>query len=251
MKKSNDGKKHQSFLSNKSLIDTFNNAISGLIMAVRSERNMKIHLTAAILVCLSTIFLDFSKIELAILTVCIVMVFVAEFINTAIEEIVDLQTQGRYSKVAKTVKDIAAGAVFITAVASVLVAYLIMYDKIKGIFLGKPLAIKRVFASTSHLIFIAISLILILVVLLKSIFFKKHTTHLQGGTVSGHSALSFCLATIAAILAKNFEVTILSYILALLVAESRTEAKIHTFREVVIGAVLGIFIALLLFYNYL
>lgn len=251
MKKLNDEKKTRSFLRNKSLIDTFNNAISGLISAVRSERNMKIHLTVASLVCLSTLFLGFSKIELAILAVCIVMVFVAEFFNTAIEEIVDLQTQGRYSKHAKKIKDIAAGAVFMTAIGSVLIGYLIMYDKIKGIFLGQPLAIKRVFASTSHLTFIAVSLVLIFVVLLKSIFFKKHTTHLQGGTVSGHSALAFCLATIAAILARNFEVSLLSFFLAILVGESRIESRIHTFREVILGAALGIFVALALFYNYI
>lgn len=251
MREIKDDKKKHSFLSNKSFIDTFNNAINGLIGAVRSERNMKVHLTAALLVGISTLFLDFSKIELAILTICIVMVFVAEFFNTAIEEVVDLQTQGRYSKVAKTVKDIAAGAVFVTAISSILVGYLIMYDKVKAIFLGKPIAIKRVFASSSHLIFLSVSLVLVLVILLKALFFKKQTTHLQGGTVSGHTALAFCLATIAAILAKNFEISVVLFLLAVLVGESRIESKIHTFREVIFGAILGTLVSLLLFYGYL
>ena len=145
MKDGREEKKKPSFLTNKSLIDTFNNAINGLVAAVRSERNMKIHLVAAILVGIAALILDVSKIELAILTICIVMVFVAEFFNTAIEELVDLQTQGRYSKVAKSVKDITAGAVFVSAVSSVLVGYLIMYDKIKDMFLGKPLSINKIF----------------------------------------------------------------------------------------------------------
>lgn len=251
MKHVKDDKKKHSFLSNKSFIDTFNNAINGLIQAVRTERNMKIHLTAAILVALSALFFGFSKMELAILTICIVMVFVAEFFNTAIEEIVDLQTSGRYSKVAKTVKDISAGAVFVTAISSVLIGYLIMYDKIKAIFLGEPIAIKRVFQSPSHLIFIAVSIVLVAVILLKAIFYKKLTTHLQGGTVSGHTALAFCLATIAAILAKNFEVSVILFLLAILVGESRIESKIHTVREVIFGALLGTIISLILFYKYL
>lgn len=251
MKKNKDDKTRHSLLSNKSFIDTFNNAINGLIGAVRSERNMKVHICAAIMVGISSLFLSFSKIELAILTICIVMVFVAEFFNTAIEEIIDLQTQGRYSKVAKTVKDIAAGAVFVTSISSILIGYLIMYDKIKALFLGKPIAIKRVFASPSHLIFLSVCLVLVFVILLKALFFKKQTTHLQGGTVSGHTALAFCLATIAAILAKNFEISVVLFLLAILVGESRVESKIHTFREVVFGAILGTIVSLILFYFYL
>lgn len=250
MKDGREEKKKPSFLTNKSLIDTFNNAINGLVAAVRSERNMKIHLVAAILVGIAALILDVSKIELAILTICIVMVFVAEFFNTAIEELVDLQTQGRYSKVAKSVKDITAGAVFVSAVSSVLVGYLIMYDKIKDMFLGKPLSINKIFKSSSHLTFIAIGLVMILVLLIKGIFYKKRTTHLQGGTVSGHAAMAFALATIGSILAKNFEVSIISFFLAALVGESRIEARIHTLREVIFGAILGVAVSLLLFMRY-
>lgn len=250
MKFNKDEKKRPSFLSNKSFIDNFNNAINGLIGAVRSEKNIKVHLAAAIIVAILTLILDFTKVELAILSICVVMVFVTEFINTAIEEIVDLQTQGRYSKVAKVVKDIAAGAVFVTAINAVLVGYLLIYDKIRDIFLGKPLNLGKIYKSPSHLIFISLVLVLISVLILKALFFKKKTTHLQGGTVSGHTAIAFNLAVIATILAKDFEVSVVVLLLAALVAESRVEAKIHTLREVVFGAILGSVIPLLLFINY-
>ena len=246
-----DGKPKKSFLTNKSMVDTFNNAITGVVGAVRSERNMKIHLACAILIMLLSLFLEISRIELAILSICIILVFITEFINTAIEEIVDLVTQGRYSKVAKKVKDIAAGAVFVTAVNALLVGYLIMYEKVKKLLLTGDSALARVLSTPSHLIFIVISLVLISVVLLKGIFYKKKTSHLQGGTVSGHSAISFALATIGAILANNFEVSVILFAIAALVAEARVEGKIHTLLEVVVGALLGTGIALLLFYRYL
>lgn len=251
MKKNIDEKNNShSFLNNKSIISTFNNAINGMISAVRSERNIKIHLLAAILVIATTLVLDFSRIELAILSVCIILVFMAEFFNTAMEEVVDLVTEGRYSKVAKNVKDISAGAVLVTAINAILVGYLLMYEKVKKLFLGGSFSLKRVFSSPSHLTFLAVCLVLILVVLLKGIFYKKKTSHLQGGTVSGHSALAFVMATICAILASNFEVTLIVYFIAFLVAEARVEAKIHTIQEVIVGAILGIAVALLLFMGF-
>lgn len=247
MKNNKDEGNSKTYLNNKSMINTFNNAINGIISAVRSERNMKIHLVAAIMVIATTLVLDFSRIELAILSICIILVFMAEFFNTAIEEIVDLVTDGRYSKVAKKVKDIAAGAVLVTAINAVLVGYLLMYEKIKKLVLGGSFALKRVVSSPSHMTFLAVALVFIVVLLLKAIFFKRKTTHLQGGTVSGHSALAFTMATICAILAKNFEVTLIVYFIAILVAEYRVEAKIHTVKEVVIGAIVGVLVALLLF----
>lgn len=245
------GKPKKSFLNNKSLIDTFNNALNGITGAVRSERNMKIHLVATIIVIGLSMFLSISRVELAILSICIILVYITEFLNTAIEEIVDMVTQGRYSKSAKTIKDISAGAVFVTAINAVLVGYLILYPKVKTWFITGEIAIKRVFSAPSHLIFLAVGLVLIAVLLLKGIFYKKNTTHLQGGTVSGHSALAFTLATIGSILAANFEVTVILFIVAALVAEARVEGKLHTIQEVVIGALLGIAVSLLLFWNYL
>lgn len=246
-----NGKPKNSFLTNKSIIDTVNNAINGITQAVRSERNLKIHLFASILVYVLSIVLNVTRVELAILSICIILVFIAEFFNTAIEEIVDLVTQGRYSKVAKTVKDVSAGAVFLCSINAVLVGYIIMYDKLKNLILTGDVALYRIFNRPSHLIFLVISIVTVSVLLLKSLFFKKDTSHLQGGTVSGHAAISFALATVAAILANNFEVTLIIYAIALLVAEARVEAKIHTIREVVLGAILGILVAALLFMKYI
>ena len=70
---------------------------------------------------------------------------------------------------------------------------------------------------------------------------------MQGGSVSGHASVSFCSATIIALLANNTLVTILSYFISFLVAESRVEGKIHTLSQVIVGGIIGTLVAILLF----
>ena len=88
---------------------------------------------------------------------------------------------------------------------------------------------------------------IIITVGLKAKFYRGKGTHFQGGTVSGHAAVSFCIATIIAFLAQNAIVTTLVYGLAVLVGESRIEGKIHSFFEVIAGGILGILIGVLVF----
>ena len=235
------------FVRNKSMIHTFDNALTGIINAIRSERNMKIHLISAILVLLVSVTLKVSKIELAILSICIVLVFMAEIFNTAIEELTDMVTRGRYSKFAKKAKDYSAGAVFITAIMSIFVGFLILYPKLKRFVQTGDTGFASLLGSKSHVTFIAVALVLMLTIALKGIFYKKNTTHFQGGTVSGHSALAFCLATVGAMLSGVFAHVILYYMLALLVAEARVEARIHTVREIILGAILGTGVTYIIF----
>ncbi len=82
---------------------------------------------------------------------------------------------------------------------------------------------------------------------LKAKYYKGKGTHFQGGIVSGHSAIAFCIATIVAVLVENILIITLTFGLALLVAESRVEGKIHTLMEVVLGGFWGIAIGILVF----
>lgn len=240
-------KDNPNYVRNSSLIDTFDNAVTGIINSVRSERNMKIHLAAAIFILMISIILKVSRLELAILTICIMLVFVAEIFNTAIEELTDMVTRSRYSKGAKKAKDISAGAVFLTAINATFVGYIILYPRLKFLVQTGEIGIRAIFESRANVTIITIGLILILVLVLKAFFYKKHTTHFQGGTVSGHSALAFCLATIGTMITKNLGATILFYGLALLVAEARVETRIHTCLEVFLGAILGGSVSFIIF----
>ena len=72
-------------------------------------------------------------------------------------------------------------------------------------------------------------------------------TPLKGGMPSGHAALSFAIATAITLMTERVEASTLAYLMALLVAQSRIEGKIHTFWETVAGGVLGTLIAILVF----
>lgn len=245
-----DNEESKKIKNNSKLVDSFNNAINGIIQSISSERNMIIHIILAIAVLAVSFFLNFTRIELIIVATTIVLVLCAELFNTAIETLTDLVTDNKYHTMAKRVKDISAGAVFLTAINAIIVGYLLIYPKVKLILAGNTV-IERVIKNKEHLAVLSIALILILVLLLKGIFYKKDTTHLFGGSVSGHSALGFNIATIGAIISKDFVVTLLLFALAILVAESRYESGIHTKREVIIGAALGVLVAVILFSSYL
>ncbi|NLX61376.1 MAG: phosphatase PAP2 family protein [Tissierellia bacterium] len=227
----------------KNLIESFNHAVNGIISALKSERNLKIHFTAAILVMIISLFFDFSRIELLLLSFTITFVLMAELFNTAIEKIVDLVVKD-YHPLAKLSKDIAAGAVLVSAVNAIIVGYLLFFDRLMPF---TNLVLYKLRNSPIYLTFIAIALVILLTIVLKAKFYRGKGTPFQGGTVSGHSALSFLIATIVAFISNNLLVNTLSFILAFLVAESRVEGKIHSLLEVITGALLGIFIGVLIF----
>lgn len=226
------------------LIDSFNYAINGLIIAVGTERNIKIHYGIAILVLFSSLFFNLSRVEYIVLLLTITLVIASELFNTAIEKTIDLITE-EYHPLAKIVKDISAAAVLLAAINSIAVGYLLFFDRIEAV---RNTVILRITNSPAHLTLIAILLVLVLTLGLK-VLLEKYSkgTPLQGGAVSGHSSLAFCSATIISTMSDNIIVTILAYLMALLVAESRIEGKIHTTLEVVSGSLLGILVGVLIF----
>lgn len=68
-------------------IDNFNDAINGIIFAIKNEVNMRIHIVATILVLLMCLFIDVSKLEIMIIIVMITLVIFSELVNTAIEKL--------------------------------------------------------------------------------------------------------------------------------------------------------------------
>lgn len=228
-------------MKNRRLIDSFNYAVAGIISALRTEKNMKIHFVAAFFILFLSLFFNFSRIEMLILFFTISLVIITEMINTAIERTIDLYTKN-YHPLAKIVKDISAGAVLIASINSLIVAYLLFFDRISPY---SSILVYKIRNSPIHLTFISIILVIILTISIKT---KKHSgTPFKGGIVSGHSAIAFATATAITFMTKNTLVTTLSYLMALLVAESRIEAKIHFFSEVCSGAILGTLITILIF----
>jgi diacylglycerol kinase (ATP) len=113
----------------RTLAESFFYAISGILYAFNTQRNIKIHFMVAILIIIISFLLKLNTIELLIVFLTIAMVLTAEMINTAIEAVVDMFTQ-EYHPLARVAKNVAAGAVLISALNAVIVGYLIFYKKI-------------------------------------------------------------------------------------------------------------------------
>lgn len=226
-----------------SIIASFNYAVSGIILALKTEKHMRIHYATAISVILLSLFFDFSRTEFLLLLFAICLVIIAEMINTALERVVDLITED-YHPLARLVKDVSAGAVLIAAINSVIVGYLLFFDRLSNY---SELLLVKIRKSPIHLTFVALLLVVLLTIGLKSKFYRGRGSHFQGGTVSGHAAVSFTIATIVAFLSHQILVSTLTFALAFLVAESRVEGKIHSVLEVLLGSMLGILVGILVF----
>src|SRR5256885_2214901 len=107
-----------------SLLDSFNYAFEGIIHVLRTQRNLRIHFLAAVLVFGGAIALGVTRSQLIALVLAIAFVLVAEMLNTAIEGVIDVSTTS-FDPNAKLAKDIAAGAVLIASIAAVAVGYLV------------------------------------------------------------------------------------------------------------------------------
>lgn len=227
----------------RSIIDSFNNAVNGIILTIKSERNMTVHYLIAIGVITLSLFFNFTRIEFLILLLATTFVVVMEMINTAIEKTVDMITE-EYHPFARIIKDISAGAVLVSAINAVIVGYLLFFDRIS--LFGEGVLIK-IQNSPIHMTFVALIVVVLMTIGLKAKYHKGKGTHFQGGVVSGHSAIAFCTATIVAFLAESMLVSTLTVGLALLVGESRIEGKIHSKLEVFLGAILGILVGIIVF----
>jgi len=97
----------------------------GLFYAIRTQRNFRIHLVATALVVLMGVWLRLPGASWAILALMIGLVLVTEMMNTAAEALVDLASPD-YHPLAKLVKDVAAGAVLVIALTSVVVGLIIL-----------------------------------------------------------------------------------------------------------------------------
>lgn len=225
----------------KKLLESFNNAINGVIDTVRTERNMKIHFLMTLIVLIACFIFDVSKVEFLILVVTITLVISAELFNTAIEAAVDL-TANYYHPLAKIAKNAAAGAVFITAVGALVVGYIIFWEKLSNI---SYTVVDKVKGSEPYTVLIVLVIVSIVTIIVKAIYGEG--TPLKGGMPSGHSALSFAMATIISLITEEPTVILVSYLMAFITAQSRVDSEVHTVWEVVVGTIFGILLTVLIF----
>ncbi|MDQ2808255.1 MAG: diacylglycerol kinase family protein [Chloroflexota bacterium] len=100
------------------LVSSFRFAFAGLTYVARTQRNFRIHLTLGTLATGLGVVCGFAPLEWAVLAGIITLVLFAEMLNTVVEAAVDLASPG-YHPLAKVAKDVAAGAVLLTALGAV------------------------------------------------------------------------------------------------------------------------------------
>ena len=111
------------------IINSFKYAITGFLHCVKRERNFRIHLVVSVVVIALAAFFNLSRIEFAAIIGAIALVLVTEMINTAIERIVDNLTTERNEN-AKIAKDVAAGAVFVSAIFAAIVGFVVFAPRV-------------------------------------------------------------------------------------------------------------------------
>lgn len=123
------------FISSRIL--SFRYAFSGWWFVIRTQRNAWIHTVFSITVILLCLWLGLSRVEWALIIIAIAMVWTAEFINTALEAMVDLASPSQ-NQLAKVSKDVGAAAVLIASSASFVIGLLVMgpplWQKITALF---------------------------------------------------------------------------------------------------------------------
>lgn len=105
---------------------SFQHAFAGFWFVIRTQRNAWIHATASVVVVVLAFWLGLSSGDWAIIIIAITMVWIAEFINTALEAVVDLASKQEQHEMAKIGKDVGAAAVLIAAGSAALIGFLIL-----------------------------------------------------------------------------------------------------------------------------
>ncbi len=228
-----------------SVLQSFNFAFEGIIHVLRTQRNMRIHFMIAAGVLIAALIVGVSRLELVVLLMAISFVLIAEMINSALEAGIDVATTS-FDPLAKLAKDIAAGAVLIATINALAVGYLVFVDRIKD---PSSRAIDRIRDAPTEITLVALVLTVIIVIGAKA--YTGRGRPLRGGLPSGHAAIAFAGWMAATYILGDsshwFLVSTLTFIMALLVAQTRIEAGIHSFVEVVSGGVLGALVTLVLF----
>ena len=220
------------------ILDSFNYAFEGIIHVLRTQRNMRIHFVVAALVLVAAIASGVDKLELIALLLAIAFVLIAEMLNTAVEAAIDVATTS-FDPMAKLAKDIAAGAVLIATCVAVAVGYLVFSGQVAD---RSSTLLNRLTDAPAQLTLIALVLTTILVVATKAL--TGRGSPLRGGLPSGHAAVAFAGWMAATLVLEDsnhhFLISSLTFIMALLVAQTRVESGVHSSVEVAYGGrVLG------------
>jgi diacylglycerol kinase (ATP) len=229
---------------------SFRHAIEGVLDAYRSQRHMRVHFLFMGLNGILALIYKLTSMEVAVLMLCITMVVFAEMINTVVEATLNIITE-TYHPIARFAKDVAAGAVLVTALNACLVGVCIYFnpDRINRV---RQVWVVGNYADDSAMLrALAMSVLLLVVVVTAIKVGRPQASVLQGGPVSGYTAIAFCLATCLFFMIRDAMMVSLAVVLAAALAVLAAYPRLHDHNRrlmsVVYGAALGTLIPLLVF----
>ncbi len=222
----------------------FKHAQEGILHCFRTQPHMRFHFYTLVAVLLSGLLLNLDNRDMLVLLFAITLVIVAEMMNTAVEAVIDLVVEC-YNPIAKMAKDVAAGAVLVASANALIAGILIFFGQKRLTEMQEKMQ-RDMSPDITRVVVVGIVTLALIVVISKLLSNTGSPWH--GGIISGHSAVGFLLAMTIFFTAKNPAVTVLAILLALLVAQSRVEAGVHSLREVVFGAVLAILLTSLVYW---
>lgn len=121
----------------KSRARSFRYAFSGWWYVIHTQRNAWIHAIFSLLVVILSFWLELAPHDWAVIILAIAIVWISEFVNTALEAVVDLASPKQHY-LARVGKDVGAAAVLIAAFSSAIIGILILgpplIDKLRTIF---------------------------------------------------------------------------------------------------------------------
>jgi len=233
-------------MSNKHLGESFYHAFEGLSHAIWTQRHVRVQLILVALALTLSYVMHIKPEQLLFVLSAAALVMMAELFNTAIEVVVNMITEA-YHPLAKIAKDVAAAGVLIASMYAFLVGITVFVPVAE---ISKWMAEGKYMRQVSQPDLAVIILLGIAVVSIIIPVFKVrvgHGTLMRGGAVSAHSAVAFLLFAAITVKCKfNPLISIPAFVLALLVAQSRVEGKIHTVAEVLWGATVAILVMALL-----
>ena len=229
--------------NNDNLIDSFKNAIEGLNITYKMEKNFRYHIILSLLTILVSLLMNIDSFHLVIIVISISLVLVAELFNTVFEVLIDNFITKKKNKIIKVIKDISAAAVLITSINALVVGYFLIFTKL----FKKILNIFKIsWVINDTIIFISFIFLILFIIIIKKIINSEKV--FKGGWPSGHSALSFSIFALSLMYVNILIIKILIFLLAVIVSKSRIDLKIHSFSQVVSGAIIGFSLTVIISY---
>ncbi|WP_127484805.1 diacylglycerol kinase family protein [Paenibacillus ehimensis] len=221
---------------------SFRYAYEGVKYALATQRNMKFHFFAALVILALALFFGLPKTDILFILLAVTLMIVTELINTAVEKTVDLAMPDLHP-LAKIAKDVAAASVLVTAAFAAVTGMIVFYDPIERLIQtgragGHPI--------TAGTVWILLSLVILTVIVVQTRFSSKG----NGVKPSLLTAVAFAVAALIACRVQDTLVALLGFLLAVVLLLALHDKRKRPFGSLLLGAVLGGFITVLAYYLY-